>query len=468
MQIRGMKMKTSKKGIDLTEGPIAKQIILFAVPLFLSSLIQQLYNTVDLIFVGQCLDTDATAAVGASSMLITLMIGFFNGLSIGIGIIMAKAFGSGNKKRMQEVIHNAAGLSVAGAFILMVIGWIFSPAILKLMNTPERILELGAVYLRYYFICMGSVICFNSAAGILRALGNSRSPMICQLIGGVANVIGDFFFIYVFGMGVKGVALATLFSQTCACIVTVWHLFRLDAEYRLQVKQICIKKELTKEILAVGLPSGIQSMIITFSNMIIQSQINTLGVESIAAFTAYYRVETLIYNPIVAFGQAASTCVSQNTGARKLQRTKEGTKATIKTGVLITLVISFTVIWFSDFFFGMFTKDPQVIAIGSKMARVSYPFYFIYVFLEVFAASTRGAGKAVPPMVITIVNMCIVRTLLLVIIMHFSPCAQHLVAVYPMTWAVTAFCQYFYYRTGQWVPEDMRNQMKKEVQSDLL
>lgn len=190
-------------------------------------------------------------------MLITLMIGFFNGLSIGIGIIMAKAFGSGNKKRMQEVVHNAAGLSVAGALILMVIGWIFSPAILKLMNTPERILELGAVYLRYYFICMGSVICFNSAAGILRALGNSRSPMICQFIGGIANVIGDFFFIYVFKMGVKGVALATLFSQTCACIVTVWHLFRLDAEYRLQVKQICIKKELTKEILAVGLPSGI-------------------------------------------------------------------------------------------------------------------------------------------------------------------------------------------------------------------
>ena len=448
------KMKITNKGLNLTEGSIPKKIIWFAIPLFLSSLIQQLYNTVDLIFVGQCLDTDAIAAVGASSMLINLMIGFFNGLGVGIGIIMAKVFGSGNKKRMQEVIHNAAGLSIVGALVLMAVGWIFSPSILRIMNTPDRILELGTLYLRYYFICMVSVICFNSAAGILRALGNSRSPMIYQLIGGIANVAGDFVFIYVLQMGVKGAALATLFSQTCACIFTVRHLFRLDEAYRLQIKKICIKKDITKEILEVGLPSGIQSMIITLSNMIVQSQINTLGVVTIAAFTAYYRVETLIYNPIVAFGQAASTFVGQNIGAGKLQRTKDGVRTTIKIGVLLTVAISFTVILFSDFFFGMFMKDPEVIAVGAKMVRVSCPFYFLYVFLEVFAASTRGAGKAIPPMLITVLNMCVVRTILLMIVMHISPSAQHLVAVYPMTWAVTAFCQYAYYSTGQWIPRE--------------
>lgn len=451
---KGIKMKSSNKGLNLTEGSIPKKIIWFAIPLFLSSLIQQLYNTVDLIFVGQCLDTDAIAAVGASSMLINLMIGFFNGLGVGIGIIMAKVFGSGNKKRMQEVIHNAAGLSIVGAVVLMAAGWVFSPSILRLMNAPDRILELGTLYLRYYFICMVSVICFNSAEGILRALGNSRSPMIYQLIGGVANVAGDFVFIYVLQMGVKGAALATLFSQTCACIFTVRHLFRLDEAYRLQIKKISIKKDITKEILEVGLPSGIQSMIITLSNMIVQSQINTLGVVTIAAFTAYYRVETLIYNPIVAFGQAASTFVGQNIGAGKLQRTKDGVRTTIKIGVLLTVVISFTVILFSDFFFGMFTKDPKVIAVGAKMVRVSFPFYFLYVFLEVFAASTRGAGKAIPPMLITVLNMCVVRTILLMIVMHISPSAQHLVAIYPMTWAVTAFCQYVYYDTGHWMPQE--------------
>lgn len=439
--------------MNLTEGPIMKQIVLFAIPLFLSSLILQLYNTVDLIFVGQLLDKDATAAVGASSMLITLMIGFFTGIGVGIGIIMAKAFGSGDHNRMEAVIHNAAGLSLAGAFVLMIVGLIFSPAILKLMNTPDNILELGIVYLRYYFICMFSVICFNSSSGILRALGNSRSPMIYQFIGGLANVAGDFFFLYVLRMGVQGVALATLFSQTCACIVTVRHLFHLDEGYKLRVKSIRIEKKITKEILAVGLPSGVQSMIITLSNMIIQSQINTLGVVSIAAFTAYYRVETFIYNPIMAFGQAVSTFVGQNIGAKNLKRTKDGTKATLIVGILVTLTISAVVILFSDFFYGMFTKDPEVIAMGARMARVSYPFYFIYVFLEVFAASTRGAGKAVPPMIITVVNMCGVRTLILMLIMHFAPDAAHVVAVYPLTWAVTATCHYLYYRTGRWIPK---------------
>lgn len=436
----------SKKGMNLTEGPIMKQIVLFAIPLFLSSLIQQLYNTVDLIFVGQLLDRTATAAVGASSMLITMMIGFFGGIGIGIGIIMAKAFGSGDHKRMESVIHNAAGLSLAGAMILMIVGLVFSPAILRLMNTPDNILDLGIVYLRYYFICMFSVICFNSASGILRALGDSRSPMIYQLIGGLANILGDFFFLYVLRMGVQGVALATLFSQTCACIVTVRHLFCLNEDYRLRVRSIRIEKQMTKEILSVGLPSGVQSMIITFSNMIIQSQINTLGVVSIAAFTAYYRVETFIYNPIMAFGQAVSTFVSQNIGANNLKRSKEGTRTTLLVGVCVTLVISALVILFSDFFYGMFTKDADVIALGARMARVSFPFYFIYVFLEVFASSTRGAGKAVPPMIITVVNMCGVRTLILLLIMHITPSATHLVAVYPLTWAITALCHYLYYR----------------------
>lgn len=447
------------KGMNLTRGPITKQLILFAIPLFLSSLIQQLYNTVDLIFVGHLLNTDATAAVGASSMLITLMIGFFGGIGVGIGIITGKAFGGGDEKRIKTVIHNAAGLALAGSLALMAVGWIFSPMILKLMNTPENILELGTVYLRYYFICMVSVICFNSASGILRALGNSRSPMIYQFIGGLANVVGDFFFLYVLKMGVQGVALATLFSQTCACIVTVRHLFQLDDAYRLRVREITIQKEVTKEILSVGLPSGVQSMIITFSNMIIQSQINMLGVVSIAAFTAYYRVETLVYNPIMAFGQAASTFVSQNIGAKNLERTKQGTKAAIRIGVCVTLVISGILIFFSGFFYGLFTKDPEVIAVGSRMARVSFPFYFIYVFLEVYSASTRGAGKAVPPMLITVVCMCVVRTIILMTIMHISPSAHHLVAVYPLTWAVTALSQFAYYRTGRWIPEDMRNSL---------
>lgn len=445
-------MRGTGKNTNLTEGPITKQLVFFAIPLFFSSLIQQMYNTVDLIFVGHLLNTDATAAVGASSMLVTLMIGFFGGIGVGIGIITAKTFGCGDRKRMKAVIHNAAGLSLAGSFILMVLGWTLSPMILRLMNTPENILALGTVYLRYYFISMVSVICFNSASGILRALGNSKSPMIYQFIGGVANIFGDFFFLYVLRMGVQGAALATLCSQTCACIVTVRHLFRLDETYRLRVKEIKIQKDVTKEILAVGLPSGVQSMIITFSNLIVQSQINTLGVLNIAAFTAYYRVETFVYNPIMAFGQAASTFVGQNVGAGNIKRTKDGTKAAIRVGVCVTLVISALLIIFSGFFFGLFTKEPDVIAVGSKMVRVSFPFYFIYVFLEVYAASTRGAGKAVPPMLITIVCMCVVRTGILMTIMHISPSATHLVAVYPMTWGVTALSQYLYYRTGRWIP----------------
>ena len=292
--------------VNLTEGVIWKQVLLFAAPLFAASLIQQLYNTVDLMFVGHFLGTNAAAAVGAGSLLTTLLIGFFTGLSVGIGVLSARAFGAGDHKDLQQTIHTAAGVAVIGGLLLMVIGVAFAPVFLRWLNTPESILKLGIVYMRIYFVSIPSSICYNISSGILRATGNSRSPMLFQLVGGITNVFANWVLIVLIPLGVAGVALATLFSSTIPAVICVRALTRLPDEYRLEIRKIRITPSKLKSIFLIGIPNGIQAMVITLSNLIVQANINSLDVTSIAAFTCYFKLENFVYLPIMAFGQAAT------------------------------------------------------------------------------------------------------------------------------------------------------------------
>lgn len=447
-------MSTNSK--SLIKGSIGKSLFLFALPLFGSSLIQQLYNTVDLIFIGKFLGKEASAAVGAGGLLITCMLGFFTGLSVGISVIVGKTFGAGDEKKLDKIVHTAAGVALAGAAVFVVIGWVFTPTFLGWLNTPDHIMELATVYMRIYFLSLLSIISYNFSSGILRALGNSRSPMIYQLMGGIANVFGDAFFIYILKMGVRGAACATLLSQSAAAILTVAHLYRMKTSYRLQIKKICIEFPIFREILYIGIPSAVQSMIITFSNLIVQSQINSLGVDSIAAFTAYFRVELFIYLPILAFGQAVTTFVSQNVGAGSIDRAKKGTWTTIGMGTAVTLVMSAICIIFGTPIFGMFTNDPTVVEIGKAVSRITFPLYFIYVFMEVFASSIRGAGQAVPPMMIIVFNMSVVRVICLKIAMNLWHSAPGIAVIYPITWGMAAILLFIYYESGRWIPKNMK------------
>jgi putative MATE family efflux protein len=440
-----------KHGQRLTEGPIGKSLIFFALPLLGSSLVQQLYHTVDLIFVGRFVGLEAAAAVGASGLLVTCLIGFFTGLSVGAGVVAATYFGAEDKTKLKKTIHTAMTVSLVGGAFFLLLGYLLAPTFLKWLNTPADIFDLATTYIRIYFFSLISIVSYNIGAGLLRALGNSKAPMIYQLIGGIVNVLANVLFVLILGWGVKGSALATFFSNTLVALMLFYHLSRLENDYRLRIKELRLDPVVLKRLLYIGLPAGFQSIVITLSNLVVQYHINGLGVVSIAAFSAYFKVEQFIYLPIVAFGQAVTTFTGQNVGACLLNRVKQGVKISLILGIGTTLALSNGVLFFSDQAFGLFYSEAEVIGLGRKLAAIAYPFYFFYVILEVLASSVRGAGKALPPMVIVLANLCLLRTALLEIITQAYYTAEILVLVYPITWAATAICLSIYYLKGNWL-----------------
>lgn len=293
---------TKNKTKDLTHGPIGRQLFWFSLPLFAGSLIQQLYSTVDLIFVGRVLGKDAAAAVGASTFIIIIILGFFIGLSVGIGVIAAREFARGEFENLSRVVHCTAGLTIIFSIVFTILGIIFAPTVLELMNTPPEIMHWGTVYIRLFMLSLFSIVSYNVGSGILRALGNSLSPMIYQLIGGIANVIGNFLFVYYWNFGISGSAMATVVSQTLAAGLVIYHLYNMDARYCLRFKKITLDLPLAREIFRIGIPAAIQTIVITLSNIVVQTNINGLGVNSIAAYAAYFKVENVIYLPIMALG----------------------------------------------------------------------------------------------------------------------------------------------------------------------
>lgn len=422
----------------LTKGSVGKGILLFALPLLGSSLIQQLYSTVDLIFVGQLLGTKASAAIGASGLIVTCMIGFFNGMAVGTNVFAARHYGARRFEQLKKLIQTIFWTGIIGGFFLTVIGLVLSPVFLTWMGTPESIFPLAVRYLRIYMASMISVVSYNLLSGVLRALGDSRTPMLYQFFGGIINVLADFIFLYVFHMGVEGTAFATLFSQTFAAVGVMIHLYRLKEPYALRIRfSDCSLKEFT-DILKVGVPAGVQSIIITLSNIIIQSQINTLGVTSVASFTVYFRVELIVYLPIVALGQAVVSFIGQNYGASNWKRIKKGNRLCIFGGSLITFAACILLIIAMPVILNVFTKDAAVAAQTLKIVKVTFPFYFFYTILECFSSNLRGFGKAFLPMIVTVISFCGFRIIALFALMAKNPSPDKVALSYPISWGIAA------------------------------
>lgn len=422
----------------LTKGSVGKGILLFALPLLGSSLIQQLYSTVDLIFVGQLLGTKASAAIGASGLIVTCMIGFFNGMAVGTNVFAARHYGARRFEQLKKLIQTIFWTGIIGGFFLTVIGLVLSPVFLTWMGTPESIFPLAVRYLRIYMASMISVVSYNLLSGVLRALGDSRTPMLYQFFGGIINVFADFIFLYVFHMGVEGTAFATLFSQTFAAIGVMIHLYRLKKPYALRIRfSDCSLKEFT-DILKVGVPAGVQSIIITLSNIIIQSQINTLGVTSVASFTVYFRVELIIYLPIVTLGQAVVSFIGQNYGAGNWERIKKGNRLCIFGGSLITFAACILLIIAMPVILNVFTKDAAVAAQTLEIVKVTFPFYFFYTVLECFSSNLRGFGKAFLPMIVTVISFCGFRIVALFALMAKNPSPDKVALSYPISWGIAA------------------------------
>ncbi len=430
---------------DLTTGPIIGKLLRFALPLLLGTLVQQLYSTVDLIFVGNLIDSSASAAIGASTLLITCLIGFFGGMAVGAGVVIAQSYGERDHGKLKRAIHNTAALALTGGVCLAVLGWLLAPGYLRLIRTPQEISANAASYLRIYFLSLPSIVAYNFGAGILRALGDSRSPLLAQLIGGLVNVAADWLFLRVFANGVNGVAWASLFSQTVAALLVIRKLRHSDSAYALCIREIRFDPALLKKTVGIGLPAGAQALVITLSNVVVQAHINSFGRDAIAAFTAYFKVELIIYLPIMALGQAVMTFAGQNHGAGQPERIRRGTRDCLIISLIMTAVLSAVSLIFGAQLFRLFVKEPSVIALGRQIIAVTFPFYVFYPVHQILGDSMRGLGRTKVPMLIVLVNLCLIRTALLFLTVPRFHSIRTVAAVYPVTWGLTAVCMLAYY-----------------------
>lgn len=437
---------------DLTVGPVAPQLALFALPLLGSSLIQQLYNTVDLLFVGNVLGKEASAAVGASSLLVTCLLGFFIGLSAGVGIVIAHAFGKGEPARLQAAASASILCGIVGGAGITVLGWIFAPTLLAWLNTPESVLSEAVAYLRVYLLGTTSVLTYNMGAAVLRAVGDSRSPLAYQFAGGACNVALDALFLLVLDRGIESAAWAGCIAQTVAATLVVASLVRSRDDRERRLVSPFAKGGALSSILRVGAPIGLQTTAITLSNILVQHQINGLGVDAVAAFAAYFKIELLIYLPIMAFGQAMTVFAAQCIGAGKEERMRAGVRSCLAMSAALAAATSWALLGLGSLAFGAFNPDTSVIAQGTSIIAVTFPFYVIYPVLEILGSAVRGAGRPTIPMAIVLGNICVLRTVAVLAVASTSYDAQSIALVYPLSWATTGICMAAYYLRGTWLP----------------
>lgn len=427
------------KSIDMTSGPLLGPLISFILPLIGASLFQQLYNTVDFLFVGNLLDRTA-AAVGASSSLITVTIGLFTGISVGTSVVASQAMGAGDRERAEKALHTSVTFGLAGGLVIMALTILFSPAILRLLRTPESVMPEALTYLRIYMLSLPFMVVYNMISGGMRAYGDSHTPFVILVICGFVNVLMDAVFIVWIPLGVAGVSIATVISQGLSAVLAVLWASRPETPLRLTRGGLGVDGKVLGQVLRIGLPTGIQTIIITFSNMMVQYYINAFGETAVAAFATYYKVENFIYLPILAFGQAATTFAGQNTGAGNYARIRRGTLVTAAVGTGVVLLISGLILIFPRTVFTWFMKDPEVVTNALKIALVTFPFYWVYPIMEVLGGSVRGMGYAVRSMVLIILNLCVLRVGLLALFSATFHTISSLGAVYPITWATAAVC----------------------------
>ncbi len=435
-----MKSIAKRQSIDMTGGPMLGPLFAFILPLIGSSIFQQLYNTVDFLFVGNLLNKTSAAAVGAGSTLITCTIGLFSGISVGTSVVMSQAIGAGNTERARKAMHSSVAFGILGGLIMMALGIFFAPDILRVLNTPEKVLPEATVYIRIYLLSLPTFILYNMISGAMRSYGDSQTPFRILVICGIFNVAADAFFMIVIPLGVAGVAIATTVSQALSALLAVIFAMAKEAKIRLNLKEIRIDGDTLKRILLIGLPAGFQTIIITFSNVMVQYYINGFGETAVAAFATYYKVENFIYLPIMAFSQASTTFAGQNYGAGQYRRIWKGTMLMNGIGAGLIFCLAGIILLFPTTVFTWFMKDAGVVEDALKIAFVSFPFYWIYPLLEVTGGALRGMGYAIRSMIIVIANMCVLRIFLLHVFSETFHTIESLASVYPITWAGAAIC----------------------------
>lgn len=439
----------------MTEGNIWKLLIIFSIPLILGNLLQQMYNTADSIIVGNFVGSHGLAAVGSGTALINLIIAFSQGAAVGAGVIVSQNLGARDKQKTKLAVHTAMCIAIILGVILSAIGVIFSRDLLVWMKTPKSVLKDSVLYLQIY--CGGLIfnVIYNMATGILNAAGNSKRPLIYLAIASVTNIILDLVFIKALKWGVKGAAIATDISQALSCVLAVGYLLRVNSDYKLIVKELKIHGNTAKQIIRVGLPTAIQNMVISFSNVLVQSSVNSYGATAMAGYAAYLKIDGFNILPVLSISMAVTTFTGQNVGAKKPDRVKKGMWNALIMGVLYTVIIGVVILLTSHTVLGLFTKDNEVITYGQLAMKYFCPFYFLLGILNILAGTVRGAGKGVPPMLILLFSMCIFRILWIKIALPFYSTIDGVFILYPISWFVGMVLMIIYTKFGKWLPKGL-------------
>lgn len=436
---------------DFTQGDPYRLIISFAIPIFLSQVFQQLYNTADAFIVGRFLGTEALAAVSSSGTLIMLLTSFFIGASMGAGVVISHHFGAGDMENVSRAIHTNIAVGLISGTALSLTGVFLTPTFLVWMNTDPEVLPEAIEYFRYYFMGAITIVMYNMCKGIMNALGDSTRPLYYLIFSSLLNVVLDLLFIGVFHWGVWAAAVATVLSQAFSFVLCLIHLMKKGHVYTIQLRAIRVHKDMLIEIIRYGMPSGIQNCVIGLANVVVQSQINSFGKLAMAAYGAHSKIEGFAFLPIVSFNMAITTFISQNLGAREYARAKKGARFGILAAVILAELVGFAVYRWSPQLIALFDPTPGVIELGVKQARTASLFFFLLAFSHSVAAVCRGAGKAFVPMFVMLGIWCVFRIAYIAVVVRLFGEIGYIYWAYPITWAISSILYLIYYLCSDWV-----------------
>ncbi len=443
--------KASK--IDILNGPIWKQILLFFFPIMLGTFFQQLYNTVDAIVVGNFVGKQALAAVGGSTgTLINLLINFISGLAGGATVVIAQCFGKRDYEGITKGIESGMFLGISLGFILMIVGIASARVLLESMDVTADILPLAISYMRIYLLGLVPTMIYNVGSGVLRAVGDSKRPLYFLIVSCFVNIVFDIVLVCFFNMGVNGAAIATICSQIVSCVLILFALGKKGTIYYYRLNKLNFDKEFLKKIIIIGLPTGIQSVLYSVSNLFINAQVNSYGTDTIAAFTAFGKIDALFWMISGAYSVAIITIVGQCFGAGKIKRLKKAVNTAIVMYCITSLLIISVCYFGGNYLYGLFTNDKEVIAIGMDILKFLCPYWITFCLVEILSSAIRACGESLKPMVITALGICGFR----IIWICFYPSSSVIETLYcyPISWILTSLIFLVYYLKGSWLKLD--------------
>lgn len=431
---------------QITEGVIWKQLLFFFFPILLGTLFQQLYNTADTVVVGRFVGTQALAAVGGSTgQIVNLIVNFFVGLASGATVIIARYYGARDRIKLNNALHTAIALSIVGGIVTGIAGILLTPSLLKMMNTPADVIEGSTMYLRIYFAGIIFVFVYNIGSGILRAVGDSKRPLYFLIVCCFLNIFLDILFVVYLKLGVKGAAFATVISQAVSALLVILSLTKSVDIYRLRPNKIRFYKSLLIAIITIGLPAGLQSVMYGISNIIIQTSLNSLGTETVAAHTAFAKIDAIYWMISGAFSVSIITFIGQNYGARKFDRMKKSIKVCLLMDLIASLLLTTVMLLAGPFLLRLFTSDQEVIEIGMQIIHIIAPSYALFIFIEILSSSLRGMGNVVVPMLMTCGGVCVLRILWIFIFVRTHLSVTTILMSYPISWGFTAVLFIIYF-----------------------